>query len=89
MILSGGPRTMGERLRMYRYRKNMTIKELAEIVNVTPATIRNYERDVTMPNINRLCAISSALDITINMLMYGHEPEEKYVPLIPTENPRS
>ena len=82
------PQTIGERLRMYRCRKNMTIEELAEIVKVTPATIRNYEKSSTTPNISRLCIIAAALDITVSMLMHGREPNEEFLPLIPDENPR-
>ena len=75
------PQTLGERMRLYRCRKHMTRKELAELVEVTPATICNYENDVTAPNIMRLTTISRALDVTISMLLHGCEPEKEPEPL--------
>ncbi len=88
MILATNPQSMGERLRMYRCRKNMTKKELAKIIGVTPTTIRNYENDLTVPNIQRLAELSAALDVTISMVMHGREPENGRELLIQDGNPR-
>ena len=86
MIQQVNPQTLGERLRLYRLRKNMTRKELAEIAEVTVSTICNYENDVTAPNIRRLTAIARALDVTVSMLMRGCEPEKEFEPLVTGEN---
>ena len=74
--------SLGERLRLYRCRKHMSRKELAEYAGVTVSTISNYENDKTAPNIDRLIEIARALDVTISMLMHGREPEEEFEPLI-------
>ena len=82
MIQDPNPQSLGERLRLYRQRKHMSRKELAEYVGVTPSTISNYENDVTTPNIWRLTEIARALDVTLSMLMHGREPEREFEPLI-------
>ena len=82
------PQSLGERMRLYRCRKHMTQKELAELVGVTVSTICNYENSVTEPNVRRLTDISRALDVTMSMLMRGCEPEKEFEPLVINENPR-
>ena len=82
IIVQPNPQSLGERLRLYRCRKHMTRKELAECIGVTPSTISNYENDVTAPNIRRLTEISLALDVTLSMLMHGREPEQEFEPLV-------
>ena len=86
--LEPNPRSFGERLRLYRCRKHMSRRELAEYVGVTTSTISNYENDITAPNMTRLMDIAQALDVTMSMLMYGREPEREYAPLVTDENPR-
>ena len=80
--LQPNPKSLGERLRLYRCRKHMSRRELAEYVGVTPSTISNYENDITSPNMARLVEIAQALDVTISMLMHGREPEREYEPLV-------
>lgn len=82
------PKSLGERLNLYRTRINMSRKELAELIGVTPSTIRNYENDITEPDINRLYVIADALGVTISMLMHGREPERETEPLIISGNPQ-
>ena len=87
IIQQANPQSFGERLQLYRRRKDMSRKELAELVGVTVSTICNYENDVTEPNVNRLTEISRALDVTISMLIRGYEPETEFEPLVTDENP--
>lgn len=82
IILPPNPQSLGERLHLYRSRKHMSRKELAELVGVTPSTICNYENDVTSPNMARLIALAQNLDVTVSMLMYGHEPEREFKSLV-------
>ena len=82
ILLEPNPKSIGERLRVYRCRKHMSRKELAECINVTPATIGNYENDVTTPDIYRLMDLADALDVTVSMLMHGREDEQEFEPLI-------
>lgn len=89
ILLEPNPKSIGERLRVYRCRKHMSRKELAECVNVTAATIGNYENDVTTPDINRLIELANALDVTVSMLMHGLEQEREFEPLITDGNPQS
>ena len=82
ITLQPNAQSLGERLRLYRCRKHMSRKELAEYVGVTASTRGNYENDITTPNMPRLIQIARALDVTISMLMHGREPEREYEPLI-------
>ena len=81
ITLEPNAQSLGERLRLYRCRKHMSRKELAEYIGVTTSTICNYENDITSPNIKRLTDISRALDVTLSMLMHGREPEQEFEPL--------
>ena len=89
IILEPNAQSLGERLRLYRCRKHMSRRELAECIGVTAATISNYENDVTAPNMARLMDIAATLDVTISMLMHGREPEREYEPLVTSGNPRN
>ena len=82
IVLEPNPQSIGERLRVYRCRKRMSRKELAECVGVTAATIGNYENEVTEPNISMLMELAQVLDVTVSMLMHGREPEQEFEPLV-------
>ena len=49
----------------YRKRKELTIKELANLTGVTPSLLSQIEKGTSNPSINTLKQISSALDIPL------------------------
>jgi len=44
----------GELLRLFRRKNRLTIKEVADILSVTPETINNYETNRTIPSGTRI-----------------------------------
>ena len=58
-------------LREIRERKGVTQAELAFRVNVTGATISQYEKGKREPRIETLIAISNVLECTIDELVKG------------------
>jgi len=60
---------IGLNIAKYRLRSNLTQKLLAEIVDIKPATLSQYERGVNGAGIITLHKISDALKITIDHLL--------------------
>ncbi len=60
--------TIGERIRYYRKRNNMTQKALAEACGITEPAIRNYELGNRIPSFDTLDDIASALHINYYVL---------------------
>ena len=52
---------LGEKLKIYRERKNMTQKEVAEYLELEPAAISKYESGMREPNIESLKKLSEIL----------------------------
>lgn len=71
-----------DKLKEYREGKGLSQKELAEIVNVSPASISNYENEEREPKFVTLCALADFFDCSLDMLVRGKEkdrPEERSV----------
>lgn len=60
---------LGKNLKKYRENNQMTQKEIAEILNVEPATISKYESGILEPKIESLKKISKIFEITIDELL--------------------
>lgn len=69
--------TVGERIALYRKRNGFTKKELAQMTGVTVRTISSYEDDKSMPNSDIQIRIASALNMSLNKLLYGFEDPAK------------
>jgi len=57
------PKTLGERIRRARMDKNMLIRELAELIGVTPDTVINWEKRGMKPSGKYLQAIESFIEV--------------------------
>ena len=68
--------TIGERIKAARIRVGITQKELANRLNVTPALVGQYERDLRNPKHETLQKIADALDADIDYLRNGHTIED-------------
>lgn len=70
-------------IKKYRTDKKITQNELAEMINVTRQTVSSWETNRTQPDIEMIELLSSALDVSIEELIYGRknhvglEPENK------------
>ena len=59
--------TIGEQIRFCRKAKKISQKKLSELINMTPDTVSNIERNITSPplcTIKKICDVL-ALDIKI------------------------
>lgn len=56
---------IGEKIAEFRKAKNLSIRELANLSQVTPSLLSQIERGLSNPSINSLKLISKALDIPI------------------------
>ena len=64
---------IGQIIRKFRKEKNLTIKDLAEQVNITSSMLSQIERDLANPSLNTVRGISQALDIPIFKFFMEHE----------------
>lgn len=56
---------IGKKIMEYRKAKNLSIRELAELSNVTSSLLSQIERGLANPSINTLKMISKALDVQL------------------------
>ncbi len=62
---------IGDNIKSFRLKMNLTQDELAEKLNVTRQAISKWENNKTEPDINMLYLIATTLDITIEELLCG------------------
>lgn len=59
----------GERIRLLRKEKNMTLRELSDALGVPFTTLGNYEREDREPNFQNFKAIADYFQVSIDYLM--------------------
>ncbi|HNW33178.1 MAG TPA: helix-turn-helix transcriptional regulator, partial [Candidatus Dojkabacteria bacterium] len=64
---------IGENIRIYRERANLTQQQLADKVGITWEMISRYERNESLP-FRKLDGISKALDVPKSQLVERHTP---------------
>ena len=64
---------LGEKLKLYREKNNMTQKEVAEILDVEPGTISKYELGLTEPNIESIKKLAEIFNVTTDELLKDEE----------------
>ena len=67
--------SIGNKIKEYREKNNMTQKEIAEILGVEPGTISKYESGMIEPNIESLKRLADTFNITVDELI---KDEEKF-----------
>lgn len=67
---------IGETIREYRKKRNLTQKQLGELSGTSESTIKQYELGKRQPRIEQLKKIAEALDVTEWHIMYGMTDEE-------------
>lgn len=63
---------IGERIRSFRKKKEITQKKLAEMTGLAEITIRQYEAGQYKPKVENMIKISNALGIAIGTLASGN-----------------
>lgn len=62
---------LGKRMKYYRNKKNLSQKQLADLVDMPQSTISRLERGVIgLFNIKKLSILADALDVTLDDLLY-------------------
>lgn len=61
--------SFAENLKMYREERDMTQKELAAILRVSPSTVSSWETSSKYPTIDRLYDIARVLGVSVTMLI--------------------
>lgn len=70
---------ISKKITEYRTSKELTIKDLANLIGVTPSLLSQIEKGTANPSINTLKQISSALDIPLFNFFINDEPTESLV----------
>ena len=60
---------LGDKIKLYREKKRMTQNEVADILNVSSATISKYESGALEPNIESLKRLAELFEISIDELL--------------------
>lgn len=71
--------TIGQTIKKLRKERNLTQEELAELLNVTSQAVSKWENETGLPDISQIVPLSSALDVSIDVLFgkYGTTDDEK------------
>lgn len=57
------------RIKRARVNKNLSQEQLGTLINVSNATICNYEKGTRKPSIEKLIALSNALEVSLDYLL--------------------
>ena|GEM_PF-3331139 len=69
--------TLGRRIQEQRKRRNLSQEALGEAMGVSRQAISKWESDLTIPEIDKLIALSKRFDVPVGQLLGVEEPEEK------------
>lgn len=72
--------SFGQRLSIVRKKRNMTQREVGQLVGMVPDLVSRYERDAIVPSIETAAKFTRALNISLDYLVLGHEPPEATTP---------
>lgn len=77
-------RQIGQQIRTARLRRKMTQAQLAEAADLSVPYISHVERGKKRVSLDALLRISLALDVTVDQLLSGAQPQDKnaYLPEI-------
>jgi transcriptional regulator with XRE-family HTH domain len=80
---------IGDRLRMARAARGLSLRSLAERVGVSPSLISQVERGLAKPSVNTLYAMSRELEVSLDELLFeGRQLAEPSGPLDTTSDAR-
>ena len=70
-------KAVGEKIRIYRKKKHMTLAELAECICKSKATVSKYEAGEITVDLDTLYELADALNVNVNQLLYTAPPKIK------------
>jgi transcriptional regulator with XRE-family HTH domain len=68
---SGIHETFSSNLRKFRTDKNLTQTQLAHLIRATRMQVINWECGRSLPSLTSLIALSRALNVTLDTLVFG------------------
>lgn len=71
--------TLGDKIKYFRKSKDITIKQLAEMTNLSSGFISNIERNLNSPSVSNLQQICKVLDLNIVDLIQNEESKSHIV----------
>ena len=60
---------LGQNIRNFRYRANMSQASLAEILLVTPQAVSKWERGIALPDIELLIPLADIFSVSLDELL--------------------
>ena len=76
-------KSIGERLKECRIKRQWSQQELAELLHVTRQAVSNWERNKTLPDVYRVKEIASVFDLTLDEFMENTRQAEVTMPKLP------
>lgn len=77
-------KTRGERLKARRLEMKLTLREVAEAVDISIAGVQNLERGDVMPSLEIGIALAKCLRKPVHWVLYGTEYDPDRIPVIGT-----
>lgn len=68
--------TIGSRLRYLRQKRGWTIKDVARYAQIPPATLTDWERDVSVPPADKLAELAKLYGVTMDFIVTGSQANE-------------
>ena len=68
--------TIGNRISALRKKKGLKQEELAAALGVSGQAVSKWENDQTCPDISLLPKLAQVLDVTVDLLLTGEEPQK-------------
>ena len=72
--------TLGQRLRLIRKEKELTLKNLSQLADLSVPYLSDVERDVVNPSVETLQKVAKAFNMTVRDLLSGVEELGESVP---------
>lgn len=73
--MKNNKQTIGQRIKELRELKGLTQAQLGELIFVSDKTISKWEKDKSEPDSNSLVLLAEKLNVTLDYLLTGKEPE--------------
>jgi len=68
IIVDGGP-SLGERIRKYRLRKKLSIRQVADACGTTPQAVSQWEYDAVVPQLGKLRVMADMFGVSSRALI--------------------
>ena len=69
--------TVGQKIKFYREKLDISQRALSEISGVHPVSIRKYETDVRSPSVDTLIKLANVLQVNITDLLPDDDEKEE------------